>query len=128
MFNDLNFIVRSKNTPNPIMIIPPTWLNPEIISLDIVPTVLLIITPNAENTTENPITKNTVFRMTFVLFIVIVFEPLFWLSSEMVVPEIYAKKAGIIGNMQGATNEPSPANAATAKVTSDTNSNHHFFY
>ena len=35
------------------------------------------------------------------------------------VPEIYAKNAGIIGRMQGATNEPRPAKAATAKVTSD---------
>jgi len=37
----------------------------------------------------------------------------------MAVPEMYAKKAGIIGSIHGATNEPNPANAAMAKLTSD---------
>ena len=36
----------------------------------------------------------------------------------MVVPEIYAKNAGMTGNMQGAKKEPSPAIAATIIVMS----------
>ena len=62
---------------------------------------------------KNPKTKKTEFRITFVLLTETVFVPFFWLSSEMVVPEIYAKNAGIIGKIQGATNDPSPARAAT---------------
>jgi hypothetical protein len=39
-------------------------------------------------------------------------------SSIIVVPERYARKAGIIGSIHGATNDPSPAKTATARVTS----------
>ena len=39
----------------------------------------------------------------------------------MVVPEIYARNAGIIGKIHGATKDPRPANAAIAIVTSDIN-------
>jgi len=42
----------------------------------------------------------------------------FWFNSVSVVPEIYARNAGIIGRMHGATNDPSPASAATARVIS----------
>ena len=44
------------------------------------------------------------------------------------VPEIYAKNAGIMGKIQGATKDPSPASAATAIVTSDMIVTYHFFY
>jgi hypothetical protein len=37
----------------------------------------------------------------------------------MVVPEMYAMNAGIIGSIHGATNDPRPANAAIAMLTSD---------
>ena len=79
-----------------------------------------MITPSVEKTTENPRTKNTEFKIMFVLFTEIIFE-LFWFSSDNVVPEIYARNAGIIGNMQGATNDPNPASAATASVISAIN-------
>ena len=78
---------------------------------------LLIKTPKAENTTENPNTKNTVFRIMSVLLIEMT-EPLLEPSSVTVVPDMYARKAGIIGNMQGATNDPRPAIRATNIVTS----------
>ena len=38
--------------------------------------------------------------------------------SEIVVPEIYAKNAGIIGKIHGAKNDPKPAMKATKIVTS----------
>ena len=41
-----------------------------------------------------------------------------FLISDNVVPEIYAKKAGIIGNMHGAINDPNPAENATNIVGS----------
>jgi len=119
MFNERNLVVNNKNIPNEIIIIPPIWLNPDIKSADTLPNVLFMITPKAEKTTEKPKTKNTVFKMTFVLFTEIVFVHDFWFSSVMAVPEMYAKKAGIIGSIQGATNEPNPASVAMAKFTSD---------
>ena len=68
-----------------------------------------IVTPNAEKTTENPRTKNIVFRITLVLFIEIVCNSVDFLKSEIVIPEIYAKNAGMIGSMHGAKNELIPA-------------------
>ena len=127
MFNERNLVDNNKNTPNEIIIIPPIWLNPEINSVDAIPNVLLMTTPKAEKTTEKPKTKNMVFKMIFDLFTEIVFVPDFWFNSVMVVPEMYAKKAGIIGNIQGATNEPSPASAAMAKFTSDMSYFYKFF-
>ena len=53
----------------------------------------------------------------FVLFTIMVLLPE-WLVLVRAVPEMYAKNAGIIGGMQGARNEPKPAKAATANVTS----------
>jgi hypothetical protein len=75
MFSLFIFIDRSKNTPNPTMTIPPTWFNPSTISPADVDSTLLIITPHVENTTENPKTKNTEFKIMFVLLIDIVLEP-----------------------------------------------------
>ena len=68
-----------------------------------------IATPNAEKTTENPRTKNTVFRITLVLFIEIVCDSADFAKSEIVIPEIYAKNAGMIGSIHGAKNELTPA-------------------
>ena len=48
--------------------------------------------------------------------------------SVKVVPERYAKKAGIIGNMQGATNELSPARTAIARVISLMNKSNNLAY
>ena len=71
-----------------------------------------IVTPNAEKTTENPRTKNIVFRMTLVLFIEIVCDFVDFVKSEIVIPEIYAKNAGMIGSIHGAKNELTPATIA----------------
>lgn len=76
-------------------------------------------TPIIEKTTENPSTKNTEFSMMFVLFITTVPSPDLLMSAS-VVPDMYAKNAGIMGKMHGAQNEPNPAKAATASVTSAT--------
>ncbi len=77
-----------------------------------------MITPSVEKTIEKPSTKNTEFKITFVLFTEIVFAPFFPFSSVIVVPEMYAKNAGTIGSIHGATNEPRPASAAMAMVIS----------
>ena len=81
---------------------------------------LLIKTPNAENTIENPSTKNTVFRIMPVLLIDMT-DPFLEPSSVIVVPDMYARKAGIIGSMHGATNDPRPAITATNIVISAMN-------
>ncbi len=120
MFSLLILVDRSKNTPNPIMIIPPTWFNPATNSPVDVERTLLIITPKVENTTENPMTKNTEFKTIFVLLIITVFDPLFWFNSESVVPEMYARNAGIMGKIHGATNDANPASTATHRVISIT--------
>ena len=78
---------------------------------------LFIKTPKAENTTENPNTKNTVLRIIPILLIEIT-DPFLELNSVIVVPDMYARKAGIIGSMHGATNDPRPAIKATNIVTS----------
>ena len=77
-----------------------------------------IVTPNAEKTTENPRTKNTVFKITLVLFIEIVWDSVDFVKSEIVIPEIYAKNAGIIGSIHGAKNELIPATIARKILTS----------
>ena len=72
--------------------------------------------PNAEKTTENPSTKNIEFKNTFDLFMEIML--FFDLISDNVVPEIYAKNAGIMCKMHGAKNEPIPAkNAITIEIS-----------
>ncbi len=63
----------NKNNPNPMITIPPIWFNPDITSPDAPSKTLLMITPKVENTTENPRTKNIVFKIIFVLLIVMVF-------------------------------------------------------
>ena len=89
---------------------------------------LFRITPKIENTTEKPRTKKIVFSKMFSRLVIRLTVPLFLCSSDMVVPEIYAKKAGIMGNMHGATKEPSPAKAATAIVSSDIRTIRKLFY
>ena len=49
--------------------------------------------PRSENTIENPDTKNTEFKITFVLFMATKF--LFPLNSLIVLPEIYAINAHV---------------------------------
>ena len=100
------------------MIIPPIWLKFEIISLADNTKIELVATPIAEKTIENPRTKNIVFNMTFNLLITITFVPCNFFRSEMVVPDIYAKNAGIIGKIHGAKNELIPASSATTILTS----------
>ena len=78
----------------------------------------MIATPNAENTTENPSTKNIEFRSTFDLLIEITLS--FVLTSDNVVPEIYAKNAGTMGIIHGAKNDPIPAKNAISIETSTT--------
>jgi len=89
---------------------PKNW----VIELD---KILLIKTPKVEKTTENPNTKNIVFAIMLTLLI---WKLLFWscFISFNVVPEIYAKKAGIIGKMHGAINDPRPAENAISTVGS----------
>ena len=79
--------------------------------------ILLIKTPKVEKTIENPNTKNIVFAIMLTLLI---WKLLFWLCliSFNVVPEIYAKKAGIIGKIHGAINDPRPAVNAISIVGS----------
>ena len=99
------------------MIIPPTMLRLSTNSPAVFERTLLIKTPNMENTIENPKTKNIVFRIMFALLMertVPFLEP----SSVTVVPEIYARKAGIIGKIHGATKEPRPASNAIPIVSS----------
>ena len=100
------------------MITPPTWLKFEIISLADNTKIEFIATPIAEKTIENPRTKNIVFNMTFDLLITITFVVCDFFRSEIVVPDMYAKNAGIIGKMHGAKNELIPASSATAILTS----------
>ena len=118
-FNLWIFELAIINVPNDIMITPPIWLKPKINSLADEAYIELIATPNAEKTIENPRTKNIVFKITLVLLIKTVFVVSDFVKSEIVVPEIYAKKAGIIGNMHGAKNELIPAKTATKIVISD---------
>ena len=95
--------------PKEIMIKPPTWLKLEINSFADDVNIEFIVTPNTEKTIENPRTKNIVLRTTLVLFIEIVCDSVDFAKSEIVIPEIYAKNAGIIGSIHGAKNELIPA-------------------
>jgi len=105
--------------PKATMMIPPTKLRLSVNSPAALERTLLIKTPRVENTTENPNTKNTVFSTMFNLLIertVPFLDP----SSVTVVPDMYARKAGIIGKMHGAINELRPASNATSIVGSAT--------
>jgi len=99
------------------MIVPPRKLRLSVNSLTTLEKILLIKTPKIENTTANPKTKNTVFSTMFNRLIVRT-DPLLEPSSVTVVPDMYARKAGIIGRMHGAINEPRPASIATNIVGS----------
>src|SRR5947209_17027384 len=83
-----------------------------------VESMLFKITPNIENTTENPRTKNIVFIKTLSLLVARLMVPLFLCSSVIVVPDMYAINAGITGSMHGARKDPRPAKAAIAMVSS----------
>ena len=100
--------------PNPIIIIPPIWLSPEVKFAAELDNTLFRITPKTEKITENPRTKNIVFIKILSLFETRFTAPLFRWSYVMVVPDMYARNAGITGNIQGAKNEPKPAIAAIA--------------
>ena len=117
-FNLWIFELAIMNIPNDMIIIPPIWLKLEIISFADEVYTELIATPNAEKTIENPRTKNIVFKITLVLFIETVCVVSDLVKSEIVVPEIYAKNAGIIGSIHGAKNDPMPAKTATKIVIS----------
>jgi len=118
-FNLWIFELAIMNIPNDMIIIPPIWLKLEINSFADEVYTELIATPNAEKTIENPRTKNIVFKITLVLFIETVRVLSDRVKSEIVVPEIYAKNAGIIGSIHGAKNDPIPAKTATKIVISD---------
>jgi len=97
--------------------IPPIIFRLSMISDAALERILLIKTPNVEKTTENPRTKNIVLNTMFnrltdkaIPFL----EP----NSVTVVPEIYARNAGIIGKIHGAINELIPATNAISIVGS----------
>jgi len=48
----------------------------------------------------------------------VIVDPLLELSSVTVVPDMYARKAGIMGSINGATNDAMTANRAKSMVTS----------
>jgi len=108
---------NSKNAPNITMIIPPTMLRLSVNSLVALDRTLLIKTPNIENTIENPKTKNIVLNTMFNLLIDRTDPPLDP-RSVTVVPDMYARNAGIMGKIHGATNELRPAPNATRIVGS----------
>ncbi len=97
--------------------IPPTMFRLSTYSLAALERMLLITTPRMENTIENPKTKNIVFRIMFILLIDNT-EPFLEPNSLTVVPEMYARNAGIIGKIHGAIKELSPARTATRTVSS----------
>ncbi len=117
IFNERIFVDNNIKIPKAIMIVPPTKLRLSVNSPIALEKTLLIKTPKIENTTEKPNTKNTVFRTMFNRLMVRT-DPLLEPSSVTVVPEMYARKAGIIGRMHGAINEPRPASNATNIVGS----------
>ena len=93
------------------MIIPAIVFSSPTTSLIEFDKILLIKTPKVEKTIEKPNTKNIVFAIMLTLLIWKLFFSLFLISFN-VVPEIYAKNAGIIGKIHGAINDPSPAENA----------------
>ena len=117
MFKELIFPDNNKNIPNMIIIIPATAFRLSVNWLTFSDNTLLIKTPKVENTIENPKTKNIVFITMLILFI---WKFDFWsfVTSVNVVPEIYAKKAGIIGKIHGAIKDPNPAENAISIVGS----------
>ena len=117
MFNARIFVDNNKKIPKATMMIPPTKLRLSVNSPAALERTLLIKTPRVENTTEKPSTKNMVFSTMFNLLIEMT-VPFLDPSSVTVVPDMYARKAGIMGKMQGAINELRPASNATSIVGS----------
>ena len=118
MFSERIFVDSNKNIPKATIMVPPTKLRLSVNSPAVFDNTLLIKTPRVENTTENPSTKNIVFNTMFNLLIESTEVPFLEPSSVTVVPDMYARKAGIIGSMQGAMNELRPASNATSIVGS----------
>ena len=58
------------------------------------------------------------FKITLVLFIETIFVLSILVKSDIVIPEMYAKNAGIMGSIHGAKNDPIPAKTATKIVIS----------
>lgn len=114
--------------PKLIITIPPIWLNPEVKLVAELANTLFRMTPKIEKTIENPRTKNTVFIRMLILFETRFTVPFCLCNSEMVVPDMYARNAGMTGKMQGAKNEPNPAMAAIAIDISGIVLNSFFFY
>ena len=110
---------NNKKIPKATMMIPPTKLRLSVNSPAVLERTLLIKTPRVENTTENPNTKNMVFSTMFNLLIEMT-VPFLDPSSVTVVPDMYARKAGIMGKIHGAINELRPASNATSIVGSTT--------
>ncbi len=115
MFNFAILIDKIMYTPKDIIIIPPIWFNVPIKSPAISDSTVFIMTPRIENTTENPVTKNIVFSITDERLICTVALSL---KPDMVVPDMYARNAGITGRIHGATNEARPAATATIMLIS----------
>ena len=115
MFNFAILIDKIMYTPKDIIIIPPMWFKVPIKSPATSDRTVFIMTPRIENTTENPVTKNTVLSITDERLICTVE---FSLKPDMVVPDMYARNAGITGRMHGATNDARPATTATRMPTS----------
>ena len=75
---NLGILVDSNmNAPKPMMIIPPTWFKSDVNVEASLESTLFRITPNIENTTENPRTKNIVFIKTLSLLVARLIVPLF---------------------------------------------------
>lgn len=127
MFKELIFVDNNKNIPNNMTIVPAITFKLSTNWFTFSDNTLLIITPKVEKTIENPKTKNIVFMRMLILFILFlnVWSPLI---SFNVVPEIYAKNPGIIGNMHGAINDTNPAENAIIIVGSAMKYFYYFYF
>ena len=127
MFNELIFVDTIRNIPKVTIIIPAMPFRLFDIWLIFSDNILLIKTPKVEKITENPKTKNIVFA---IMLILLILKFVFWslLISVNVVPEIYAKKAGIMGKIHGAINDANPAENAISIVGSSILRFHYFYF
>ena len=87
MFSERILVDNNKNTPKATMMMPPIMLRLSMYSPAASDSMLLIKTPNVENTTENPSTKNMVFEIMLILLMerTVAFLEL---NSASVVPEM----------------------------------------
>ena len=115
MFSLRIFVDNSKNIPKATMMMPAIMFRFSVNSPAVLERTLLIKTPSVENTTEKPRTKNMVLKIMLILLIESM-EPFLFPNSVTVVPDMYARNAGIIGKIQGAINELRPAMNATMIV------------